>query len=128
MNGHIIAIIIGSIIGGSFSFFYIRKRTIERMKPVEQFIGVLIRDYKARILKDIYSGKLREIETDIAVIIRDCYPKLPSFNKKIFNYPVKELVKRVDWTINPMEFLVLEEEGEKTPSSEDSILRENSHQ
>ncbi len=113
----------GTVIGVSLALIYIiltlkkRKRKIkEKFKPYKHFFDVLMIDYQEYIIKEIYKGAIlrldTDIEDDIAEVIRKHYPKLPSF-KKAFNYPISELIERVDWSINYKEHFPDEQKHKK---------------
>lgn len=106
--------LIGSIIGliGFFVFFNLsKKRIMKKIKSTKKFLDVLVIDAKAKMSREIFSGTpSSEIPTDLEVVMKRYYPKLPPYNK-MFNFSVHKLIEKVDWTIDPKEFF-LEEDKE----------------
>jgi hypothetical protein len=104
-------ILIGPIIGLLIGIFVLaplsKKRMMKKIKPIKEFLDILIIDFKAKIMaRELLSGTPpSEIPTDFEVVIKKYYPKLPPYNK-IFNFPVHELIDKVDWTIDPREFFL----------------------
>ena len=86
-----------------FNHKKIKEKAKEKFNPYTKFFDVLLIDYKEYVIKEIYKGHIlrldTDIEDDIVEIVRKHYPKLPPF-KKMFNYPIPELIERVDWSIN----------------------------
>jgi len=111
---HLIGPILGLLIGLFVLTPISTKILKKRMNAVKEFLNVLVIDAKAKMSREHLSGTpLYEIPTDIEVVMKRYYPKLPPY-KKIFNHPVHKLIDKVDWTIDPREFFLETKEGKKT--------------
>jgi hypothetical protein len=108
--------LIGLITGFFIGFFVIlltKKEFLKKMETIKEFLDILIIDTKAKMSRELLSGTpADEIPADIESAIKRYYPKLPPF-KKIFNYPVHELIDKVDWTIDPREFFLETDKNEE---------------
>lgn len=88
------------------SFLLTKKRMMKKIKPIKEFLDILIIDVKAKMSREFLSGTPSdEIPTDIETAMKRYYPKLPPY-KRIFKYKVQELIDKVNWTIDPKDFFL----------------------
>ena len=81
-------------------FYYMKKfrRTIE-------FIAVLMADYTDKMTKGLLNRESAdEYPTEVDEVLKKFYPRLPLY-EKICDYPLSELIEKVDWTIDPHKYL-----------------------
>jgi len=102
MNIEIILILFfGFCVFVPIMFFHIKKK----LKRGIIFIDVLMRDYFTVMISGLLDGVDKdEFPTDLDEVLIKFYPRLPPY-KEIFDYPIPELIKMVDWTIDPTKYL-----------------------
>ena len=93
MTVNIYAIVLGSTIAISYFLiiFLIRKR---RSSKYRLFFQVLSLDLRAKL------GEAVILPSSLQESLNMFYPELPKFDE-IFHIPVKDLVSRVKWTVDP---------------------------
>ncbi len=108
-----ISISAGVVAGFSFYFIFIMPRKVKRIMEVKRFTEILTEDTMLRMSKNVAARvPFDEIPGNIDEALKKYYPRLPAF-KKLFNLPVSELRKRVDWVIDIKKSFPEETKNEK---------------
>jgi len=101
----IISISIGVVGALCFYFIVILPRTVKRITNIKVFLEALTEDTKVRMTKDVAARvPFDDIPGNMDEALKRYYPKLPPY-KEVFKYNVSDLIEKVDWVIDPKEFL-----------------------